>query len=357
MNCLNITVSYFNKFNEEKATDVNLYKLLTTPDPKGLEIQNKIREVTNEHEQKKLKLEAPCYTISGKFKASHSMNDLINHTGLIAIDVDRKDNTHLNPDEFAEVKKILTMSPYVAYIGNSIRGEGYFVILPISNPEKHEQHFLMVEELFRTLPKPVYVDSQCRNVNRLRFYSYDPNAYINTNAKSLPLFSSWSKPPRTNAVKWNHTNSIDKSDFEQQINAIKIDITGDYNQWLKIGFAIASEFGERGEDYFHRISQFSPHYNWNDCHQKYFHCCKSKRESGGITIATFYHYCKQYGIEMNRHAIVDPNYKIVKSNHPPLLNDDDKMYQSMLTDNPQFKDFVDVLDLVNPATMLPYRCK
>jgi hypothetical protein len=353
MNRLNTIVSYFNKFNELKSRDVNLYELLTTPDPKGLEIQMKIRNIDDEQYQKKLKMEAPCFTISGKFKSSHCMSDLIEHTGLIAIDIDRKDNTHFTSDEFAQIKIDLAKSPFVAYIGHSIRGVGYFIIMPISNPERHEQHFLMVEDLFKKLPKPVYIDSQCKNVNRLRYYSYDPNAFFNTNAKPLPCFSNWSKPATTNTQKWSAPVQIGESDFENYLNAINIDITGDYNQWLKIGFAIASEFGEMGEGYFHRISRFSPLYDEQECHIKYLNCCKSKNVSGGVTIATFYHYCKQYGIEVNNNAKVNLNNKSEPSCIVPP-SADDLIFQAMVKENPHLLELVDSLNLVNPSTGKPY---
>ena len=36
------------------------------------------------------------------------------------------------------------------------------------------------------------------------------------------------------------------------------DITADYNDWLKVGFALAGEFGEAGRSYFHVISFLYP---------------------------------------------------------------------------------------------------
>ena len=39
-----------------------------------------------------------------------------------------------------------------------------------------------------------------------------------------------------------------------QLKASHTDITSGYTEWLKVGFAIASEFGETGRRYFHDIS-------------------------------------------------------------------------------------------------------
>ena len=38
------------------------------------------------------------------------------------------------------------------------------------------------------------------------------------------------------------------------LRAAGVDITADYNDWLKVGFALAGEFGEGGRGYFHDIS-------------------------------------------------------------------------------------------------------
>jgi len=40
----------------------------------------------------------------------------------------------------------------------------------------------------------------------------------------------------------------------REVESSRIDLTADYNNWIKIGFALAHELGERGRSYFHRIS-------------------------------------------------------------------------------------------------------
>ncbi|MBR3291758.1 MAG: PriCT-2 domain-containing protein, partial [Bacteroidales bacterium] len=42
------------------------------------------------------------------------------------------------------------------------------------------------------------------------------------------------------------------------LKAAGTDITADYNDWLKVGFALAGEFGESGRGYFHAISSLYP---------------------------------------------------------------------------------------------------
>ncbi len=64
----------------------------------------------------------------------------------------------------------------------------------------------------------------------------------------------------------------------------RLDITGDYLDWVRLGFAFANAFGELGRGFYHRISQFHPHYNPNDANRQYDNCIKSNR--GEVTLGT-----------------------------------------------------------------------
>lgn len=88
-------------------------------------------------------------------------------------------------------------------------------------------------------------------------------------------------------------------DFEQLLNAIEssgIDLTNNYNDWYKIGIAIASEFGESGRDYFHRISKLYSSYNYKEVDKKYSQCISDPNPS--ITISTIYYLAKNAGITL-----------------------------------------------------------
>ena len=93
--------------------------------------------------------------------------------------------------------------------------------------------------------------------------------------------------------------SDNRSDIElvvYRIEASHTDITGSYEDWRNIGFALADEFGEGGRDFFHRISKFYPKYSLTDCNNQYDQCIKSKGH--GITIKTVFHLAQQAGIDV-----------------------------------------------------------
>ena len=57
-----------------------------------------------------------------------------------------------------------------------------------------------------------------------------------------------------------------------ELRASGRDITADYGDWLKVGFALASEFGEAGRSYFHDISSLYSGYSQEESDTKYSEC-------------------------------------------------------------------------------------
>ena len=107
------------------------------------------------------------------------------------------------------------------------------------------------------------------------------------------------------------------------IEAQAIDITASYSDWLRIGFALADEFGLDGESYFHRLSAFYPNYSEDEASQQYAKCLQSAGcpplrgggrrpgESGKshVTIATLFYIAAQHGINLP-----EPRHCVERSN-------------------------------------------
>ena len=148
------------------------------------QLQNELRAEIDPDMQKHLKNQMPVLLPSGIFKDGKEAKNLIKHTGLIAIDVDEQDNRHIV--NFSNLKNEFCKIPNVAYCGLSIRGKGYWLLIPIKYPNKHKLHFQLIEKYFAD--KGIIIDQSCINVNRLRFYSYDEGAYFNHAAKPLQAY-------------------------------------------------------------------------------------------------------------------------------------------------------------------------
>ena len=82
-----------------------------------------------------------------------------------------------------------------------------------------------------------------------------------------------------------------------QLQATHTDITSGYTEWLKVGFAIASEFGEAGRRYFHEISTLYTGYDATECDKKYDECLKS--DNGRTNISTLFYLAEQQGVKLH----------------------------------------------------------
>ncbi|MDR2823618.1 MAG: PriCT-2 domain-containing protein [Prevotellaceae bacterium] len=89
-----------------------------------------------------------------------------------------------------------------------------------------------------------------------------------------------------------------KNQFEKVLQTIEhraLDIAPTYELWRNLGFAIASEYGERGREYFHRASRYYYKYNASETDKQYTRCLRGR---DGITISTFFFLAKNAGISI-----------------------------------------------------------
>lgn len=113
----------------------------------------------------------------------------------------------------------------------------------------------------------------------------------------------WIQNPAQQAINTEPqepTNNSNESEVEaiiQQIESRQIDIASAYSDWRNIGFALADEFGERGRELFHRISQFYADYSSTECDRQFDNCLKAKGQ--GVSLKTFFYHAKQAGIQIS----------------------------------------------------------
>lgn len=82
----------------------------------------------------------------------------------------------------------------------------------------------------------------------------------------------------------------------RRTEALRIDLTMNYEDWLKMGFAFSSEFGETGRDFFHRISRFYSGYDRLKTDQQFDKCLKGRKT--GTTIKTFFAAAYDAGVNV-----------------------------------------------------------
>lgn len=283
MKYLDKTISIYRNVTDNTGTTTTLRTFLLSDKYKA-EIEH-LRTITDKQERNELKKQLPCITISGVFEPIRASENLTEHSGLICIDIDAQDNRHIH--NFANLKGQISKLNEVLYCGLSASGNGYFVIIPIQNPKQHRAHFKAIQEDFSKWG--IVIDGNCKDVTRLRGYSYDPEPHINENAT---IYSRVILP----TVKHTFQSGFDASDNISKIVNIAvqngINMCECYSDWFAVGCGIASEFGESGREYFHALSRQSTKYKQAECDRKYNDCLKTNR----ISIATLFQIAKDYGI-------------------------------------------------------------
>lgn len=119
---------------------------------------------------------------------------------------------------------------------------------------------------------------------------------------SLPALQTHDTPDTTTDL----ASDIDR--VVQEIEAHGVDIAPDYGMWVNVGFAIANGLGEHGRDFFHRVSRLHPDYDPANTDKQFTYCLNGR--GSGVTIASFFHYAAQAGIELH-HSFntILPNYQ------------------------------------------------
>ena len=252
-----------------------------------------LRSLEDKAKRDKIKSSLPAITVSGTFHPTRKEENLVQHSGLICIDIDWKGNEHVA--NFSSLKEQLFHIENVAYAGLSASGKGFFLIIPIAYPKRHKKQFAAIHRDFSSLG--LAIDTAPKNVASLRGYSWDADALFRHQAKP---YRKWWKVETVEKKKLRKLDSpsfnsgMDTKDrVERLIQHIvdnRIDITEREEDWFRLACAFANEFGEEGRGYFHAVSQFHSKYNPYETNKKYNHALKGKYSS--ICIGTFLRLAK-----------------------------------------------------------------
>lgn len=272
------------------------------------EINDRLRLLykTNHDEYKKLKSTLPAFTPSGVFGGKVA-NTITSYSGYICIDIDGKDNLHIT--DYAQLRDEVAKIKNVDYCSLSASGEGVFCLVRLTDtPENHKQHFNALMLCFKSLG--INIDTKCDNINRLRFFAYDPDYYLN---ESEPI-------PFTQILEHKPTDKKEQTHIPSTINVYKssgnktedtlirvekiiteiedraLDITSDYGDWIKLGMALAYEFSDAGLEMFHSISRFHPKYKEYEVNNIFNGFLKSPKSDNPVTIGTFFYIAKENGL-------------------------------------------------------------
>ena len=286
-------ISVYNGVTDNIGTTTSLGDFLFCKEYKG-EIM-KLREIANKDERNVIKRTLPQATISGVFSPTRAKNNLSQHSGLICVDIDAKDNPEIK--DWERLKQDLSVLPQIAYCALSVSGKGLFVIIPLRYPQKHLLQFRQLQMDFSKMG--IVIDQACSDITRLRCLSYDEHPIISEDAT---LYKGvYVEKPKYHSF---HPYLIYKGENTlaevaaccRKINERGIDITTSYDDWLKVGCALAT-LGENGRTLFHICSQQNAKYNVAKTDKMFTDLLRRNYQQ--VNIGTFFWMCKQHGITTN----------------------------------------------------------
>lgn len=324
-----IWVSLFKNFTDSHPIgEVDVLHWLLEPSSEMLNALDFIRKTDDKEVRNFIKARLPAITPSGLFSV-RKKEGLIAHSGLICLDIDAKENPAI--EDWNVLKQNLPVSEHILYAGLSASGRGLFCLVPIADGKQHLQHFLALERDFKEAG--IVLDPACKDIPRLRGFSHDPAAYVNFGAKPYekvvqeaekPLCITSVRPvvrgpdgktdevrnvealtpiqrllQPTDLSRVLSVLEISKSatrhflDLLKKIEANRIDITVLYQDWFAIGCVVSTLFGSEGSVFFHRISQFYPRYDSDEC-EKLF--CNIQKRGYRMSIDKLVSIAERYGV-------------------------------------------------------------
>jgi hypothetical protein len=210
--------------------------------------ESQIRELRNlsSQEQSFYKTKnLPAATISGTFKTRRD-DALINHSGLICVDIDKlefNDVNHYKDQLVSQLQHQIVM----CFISPSGRGiKVIFKVNPFENNQQanYEAACLLIQSKIPELKS--YIDNSCKNVSRLCFVSHDPKAFLNKNAIKVNSYSNIPALETTLLIKQSRSKSILEATQNLEYhrnNVLDIAHKSDRSNFLKLVGMTTSKHG------------------------------------------------------------------------------------------------------------------
>lgn len=279
-------ISFFDRLSEEGKPHV-CSKVISIDDflnkikyGEWKPIVEPIRIEPDKKKRNALKKNIPAVTVGGVFK-ERKQELLLEHSGYICVDI----------DAFSD-KSSLESDPYTYALFRSASGNGIAIVVRI-NPDKHKESYRWLEHYYFST-YGISVDPAPKNVASLRYVSYDPDLIINP--KSHQAKTKADKPRKVQSLPIIlPTNAVEE--MISQAVASRQNIAPDYESYLRLGFAIASGFGESGREYFHQLCHLSEKYHSQQADKQYDRCLQGADKSG-VSVGTFYWMLQSIGIKV-----------------------------------------------------------
>jgi len=159
----------------------------------------------------------PCITVSARFTKWREEKNIVEKMPFICLDIDRKTNQCIS---MLLVKELFMNHTCCYYTGYSTSIDGVYAIMKIRNPEKLDKYFEYFEGALKKIG--INIDASCKDYARLRFFSFDSEAYHNPKAKALNLPKEAAKKVYKNFTITTESEKVEK--LINEINKFSLDM-------------------------------------------------------------------------------------------------------------------------------------
>lgn len=123
----------------------------------------------------------PALLPAGVFRGGYQIKDFVRPSGLASFDIDHVDDAGGVRDKVASL-------PFVYYSSTSVSGEGVWGLVKFASPTEYLFQYSALIEAFAE--EGLGLDMTGANINRLRYYSWDPDARLNEKSDPFKKLSS-----------------------------------------------------------------------------------------------------------------------------------------------------------------------
>lgn len=258
-----MNVSYFEKFQIKGEIDILNALNLGQKYKRQIDKIRSIDRKNNEKLYKQMKAQLPSYTVSCICGKSRKLEDVKHINNVIAIDIDEHDNPNLT---VGEIKEIVNKMPFVRYSALSVGGKGVFCLIPFNRQYANIDDFIGVFNALQVdfYSKGIIIDKQCKDITRLRFISYDENAYNNRQCEIYNKLILYPLPSIDDVLTLhtaiNHERTFVPPTYRDKIRikeafdyiqATHLIVTQNHSETLKLCNVFYSAFGDIGRDCIH----------------------------------------------------------------------------------------------------------
>ena len=129
--------------------------------------------------------------------------------------------------------------------------------------------------------------------------TFDPMAWLSLHGtKESAKSKATSQPLKANSQPLSPSEELAKAKaVTRELIDRGANIAESYEDFVKLGFALASGLGSEGHDLYHTLCAHSTKYRMQDCERKWQECLS--KVDGRTSIATFYHMARQAGVDIN----------------------------------------------------------